>query len=119
MKTPYEKYLETTSRVPLQGEVTQNYWDSPPEKIVPRNTKYLTWVKDSKMSHLSCYITDNFYINHFFCRLSTKDGMLLETNFVFPTFRYFYVKRSEWVPVLYRITISTFISYINNQSGSI
>ena len=52
-KTPYEKYLETTSRVPLQGEVTQNYWDSPPEKIVPRNTKYLTWVKDNKMSHLS------------------------------------------------------------------
>lgn len=52
-KTPYEKYLETESRVPLQGEVTQNYWDSPAEKIVPRNSKYLTWIKDNKMSHLS------------------------------------------------------------------
>lgn len=57
MKTPYEKYLETIGTVPLQGEVTQNYWNSPPEKIVPRNSKYLTWVKDNKMSLLSGYIT--------------------------------------------------------------
>ena len=33
-KTPYEKYLEVENKIPLQGEVTQNYWDSPPEKIV-------------------------------------------------------------------------------------
>jgi transposase InsO family protein len=52
-KTPYEKYLEVENKVPLQGDVTQNYWDSPPEKIVPRNSKYLTWLKESKMSHFS------------------------------------------------------------------
>lgn len=52
-KTPYEKYLEVEDTIPLQGDVTQNYWDNPTETIVPRNSKYLRWIKETKMSHFS------------------------------------------------------------------
>lgn len=44
-KTPYEKYLELKDKIPFQADVTQAYWDSPPEAIVPRNSKYLAWIK--------------------------------------------------------------------------
>ena len=52
-KTPYEKYLEVESKIPIQPDVTQAYWDSPPEKIVPRNCKYLTWIEQQRLSHIS------------------------------------------------------------------
>lgn len=51
-KTPYEKYLELEDKIPFQGDVTQAYWDSPPEEIVPRNSKYLAWIKEQKLSFL-------------------------------------------------------------------
>lgn len=48
-QTPYERYLEVEHKIPIQPDVTQIYWDSPPEKIVPRNSKYLTWIKENKV----------------------------------------------------------------------
>lgn len=51
-KTPYEKYLELEDKIPFQGDVTQAYWDSPSEAIVPRNSKYLDWIKEHKLSLL-------------------------------------------------------------------
>jgi transposase InsO family protein len=52
-KTPYERYLELEEKIPIQPDVTTNYKESPAEQIVPRNSKYLAWVKENKMSHLS------------------------------------------------------------------
>lgn len=52
-KTPYEKYLEVEYKAPIQPDVTQAYWDSPPEKIVARNSKYLTWIEQQRLSHIS------------------------------------------------------------------
>jgi len=36
-------------KIPFQGDVTQAYWDSPAEAIVPRNNKYLAWIKEHKL----------------------------------------------------------------------
>jgi len=49
-KTPYEKYLEAEDKVLLQGDVTQAYGNSPSQEIVPRNSKYLAWVQENKLS---------------------------------------------------------------------
>lgn len=49
-KTSYEKYLELEDKNPFQSDVTQAYWDSPPESIVPRNSKYLDWLKEHQLS---------------------------------------------------------------------
>jgi transposase InsO family protein len=47
-KTPYEKYLEVENKIPIQPDVTQAYWDSPPQEIVPRNSKWLVWIEEHK-----------------------------------------------------------------------
>jgi transposase InsO family protein len=47
-KTPYEKYLEVENRIPMQLDVTQNYWDSKPEILVPRCSKYYFWLKEKE-----------------------------------------------------------------------
>lgn len=52
-KTPYEKYLEEEGNIPLQVDVTQAYWDSPPQEIVPRNSKCLAWVEEDRLSRMS------------------------------------------------------------------
>jgi hypothetical protein len=44
-KSPHEKHSELEYKVPIQPDVTQAYWDSHSEKIVPRNSKYLTWIE--------------------------------------------------------------------------
>jgi transposase InsO family protein len=52
-KTPYERYLEVEVKIPLQGDVTQTYWNSDPAQLVPRNSKYLAWLKEHQLSRLS------------------------------------------------------------------
>lgn len=52
-KTPYERYLELEEKIPIQPDVTTNYQNSPPEELVPRNSKYLAWTQENKMSHMS------------------------------------------------------------------
>lgn len=52
-RTPYKKYLEEEENIPLQGDVTQAYWNSPPQEIVPRNSKYLAWAQEHQLSRMS------------------------------------------------------------------
>lgn len=49
-KIPYEKYLELEDKIPFQGDVTQAYWDSPAEESIPRNSEYLDWINEHKLS---------------------------------------------------------------------
>lgn len=48
-KTPYEKYLELENLIPIQPEVTGEYWKKE-EIIRPRNYQYLTLIKKLNMS---------------------------------------------------------------------
>lgn len=48
-KTPWEKFEELESKVPIQPEVTGNYWNSN-EQILPRSSKFLKW--QNNLSHL-------------------------------------------------------------------
>jgi hypothetical protein len=49
-RTPYEKYLEVEGKIPLQGEVTQDYWDGKAEQLVPRCSKYYFWLKEKELA---------------------------------------------------------------------
>ena len=51
-KTPYERYLELEKATPTQPDVTMAYLEKP-EEIKPRNNKYLTWVNQFRLSHMS------------------------------------------------------------------
>ena len=43
--TPWQKFREVEKLVPIQPEVTQNFWDSE-EEILPRNYDYLRFLKE-------------------------------------------------------------------------
>jgi len=43
-KTPYEKYLELESQIPIQPEVTGWFWESE-HNLVPRCSKYWEWIQ--------------------------------------------------------------------------
>jgi len=47
-KTPWQKFREVEKLVPIQLEVTQNFWDSE-EEILPRNYNYLSFLKDKDL----------------------------------------------------------------------
>lgn len=51
-KTPYERYLELETKIPIQPDVTGKYWEKE-EIIRPRNYQYLTLHKKMKLSHMS------------------------------------------------------------------
>lgn len=42
--TPWKKFMELENSVPIQPDVTQNFWDSE-EQILPRNSEYLKFLK--------------------------------------------------------------------------
>ncbi|MGX6959969.1 MAG: integrase core domain-containing protein [Rickettsia endosymbiont of Pentastiridius leporinus] len=48
-KTPWEKFKELEPKIPIQPEVTENYWDSN-EQILLRYSRFLKW--QNKLSHL-------------------------------------------------------------------
>ncbi len=51
-KTPHERYLELKEQIPIQPDITENYWEKP-EEIRPRNSKYFAWLKQRNLSHMS------------------------------------------------------------------
>lgn len=50
-KTPWEKFEELEPQTPLQGDVTQMYWDEPEEGVKPRCFPYLKL--KANLSHIS------------------------------------------------------------------
>jgi transposase InsO family protein len=51
-KTPYERFLELENLVIDQNMIRTEFWNNP-EEIRPRNYKYLQFIKNSKVSHMS------------------------------------------------------------------
>jgi transposase InsO family protein len=48
-KSPWKKYLENKDKIPIQPEVTQEFWDSD-EQILPRNSTYWNYIKSKHKS---------------------------------------------------------------------
>ncbi len=49
-KRPHISLKGLEDKILFQSDVTQAYWNSPSESIVPRNSKHLDWIKEHQLS---------------------------------------------------------------------